>query len=91
MDAMRHWLAGRYAKRDSQTRIPCQNYRKDRRRSCGGTLYSAQPSVPVRFRNLCADQLVGLRASFASMHSVAWGTFISRSLGISFPVVLQMP
>ena len=29
--------------------------------------------------------------SFASMHSVAWGTFISRSLGMSFPVVLQMP
>ena len=32
-----------------------------------------------------------LRASFASMHSVAWGTFIRRSLGIRRPVVLQMP
>lgn len=32
-----------------------------------------------------------LRASLASMHSVAWGTFISRSFGMSFPVVLQMP
>ena len=31
------------------------------------------------------------RLSLASIHSVAWGTFISRSLGISFPVVLQMP
>ena len=32
-----------------------------------------------------------LRCSLASMHSVAWGTFISRSLGISLPVVLQIP
>lgn len=32
-----------------------------------------------------------LRASLASMHSVAWGTFIRRSFGMSLPVVLQMP
>lgn len=32
-----------------------------------------------------------LRPSLASMHSVAWGTFIRRSLGMSLPVVLQMP
>ena len=32
-----------------------------------------------------------LRPSLASMHSVAWGTRIRRSLGISLPVVLQMP
>ena len=32
-----------------------------------------------------------LRASFASMHSVAWGTFIRRSFGMSLPVVLQIP
>ncbi len=32
-----------------------------------------------------------LRPSLASMHSVACGTFISRSLGMSLPVVLQMP
>lgn len=31
------------------------------------------------------------RFSLASMHSVAWGTFISRSRGMSVPVVLQMP
>ena len=31
-----------------------------------------------------------LRASLASMHSVAWGTFIRRSFGMSLPVVLQM-
>ena len=31
------------------------------------------------------------RPSLASMHSVAWGTFIRRSLGMSLPVVLQMP
>lgn len=30
-------------------------------------------------------------AILASMHSVACGTFIRRSFGISFPVVLQMP
>ena len=32
-----------------------------------------------------------LRRSLASMHSVACGTFISRSLGINLPVVLQIP
>ena len=32
-----------------------------------------------------------LRPSLASMHSVACGTFIKRSLGINLPVVLQMP
>ena len=32
-----------------------------------------------------------LRACLASMHSVAWGTFIRRSFGMSLPVVLQMP
>ena len=31
------------------------------------------------------------RPSLASMHSVAWGTFIRRSLGMSRPVVLHMP
>ena len=31
------------------------------------------------------------RPSLASIHSVAWGTFIRRSLGMSLPVVLQMP
>ena len=30
------------------------------------------------------------RPSLASIHSVAWGTFIRRSLGMSLPVVLQM-
>lgn len=38
-----------------------------------------------------ASDAAYLRASLASMHSVAWGTFISRSFGMSFPVVLQMP
>ena len=32
-----------------------------------------------------------LRPSFASMHSVACGTRMSRAFGISLPVVLQMP
>ena len=31
------------------------------------------------------------RAVLASMHSVAWGTSIRRSFGMSLPVVLQMP
>ena len=38
---------------------------------------------------LCAP--LYLRPSLASMHSVAWGTRIRRSLGMSLPVVLQMP
>ena len=32
-----------------------------------------------------------LRASLASMPSVAWGTFIRRSFGMSLPVALPMP
>lgn len=51
-----------------------------------------KPAV-VRASSLrpAGGQLLGLRASFASIHSVAWGTFISRSLGINLPVVLQIP
>ena len=37
------------------------------------------------------QETVYLRASLASMHSVACGTFINRSFGMSFPVVLHMP
>ena len=37
------------------------------------------------------DAFAYLRPSFASMHSVACGTRMSRAFGISLPVVLQMP
>lgn len=51
-------------------------------------------SYSTRFIHLSAllfSLFTYLRPSLASMHSVAWGTFIRRSLGISLPVVLQMP
>ena len=41
--------------------------------------------------SVCAPFRFYLRPSLASIHSVAWGTFIRRSLGMSLPVVLQMP
>lgn len=72
-------------------RIPCRFTVKTGADHVAAPYIRLQPSAPARLHNLCADQFVGLRASFASMHSVAWGTFISRSLGISFPVVLQIP
>ena len=54
-------------------------------------MYSSWLSLLPRLaphRHPAADYL---RASLASMHSVAWGTFIRRSFGMSLPVVLQMP
>lgn len=51
-----------------------------------GSLCSPPRLAP--HRHPAADYL---RASLASMHSVAWGTFIRRSFGMSLPVVLQMP
>lgn len=46
------------------------------------------------FCTLCscsAPYIIYFRDSLASMHSVAWGTHIRRSRGMSLPVVLQMP
>lgn len=85
------WPARQLCKKGFAFANPLSIYRKDRSRSYGGILYSATTVRPCPFAQPVRDQLVGLRASFASMHSVAWGTFISRSLGISFPVVLQIP
>jgi len=59
--------------------------------------FCSQPLAPSLLSpSLLAPELSGprgylLRCSLASMHSVACGTFISRSLGISLPVVLQIP
>lgn len=52
-------------------------------RGFGAGLFPAlsSPPAPPGYR----------RPSLASIHSVAWGTFIRRSLGMSLPVVLQMP
>lgn len=38
-----------------------------------------------------APYIIYFLDSLASMHSVAWGTHIRRSRGMSLPVVLQMP
>lgn len=54
-----------------------------RPRHCG-----QEASTGTRRSGACGCQR---RFSLASMHSVAWGTFISRSRGMSVPVVLQMP
>lgn len=55
--------------------------------SLGPSCLSLLPRLAPH-RHPAADYL---RASLASMHSVAWGTFIRRSFGMSLPVVLQMP
>lgn len=60
------------------------------------TSYFLLPALPAPCFIVPPFELSGprgylLRCSLASMHSVAWGTFISRSLGISLPVVLQIP
>ena len=64
----------------------------------GGVRQAYDQPVGIPAGRLCgklptcgASDAAYLRASLASMHSVAWGTFISRSFGMSFPVVLQMP
>lgn len=66
--------------------------------SVGGVRQAYDQPVGIPAGRLCgklptcgASDAAYLRASLASMHSVAWGTFISRSFGMSFPVVLQMP
>lgn len=43
------------------------------------------------FASCSAPYIIYFLDSLASMHSVAWGTHIRRSRGMSLPVVLQMP
>ena len=64
----------------------------------GGVRQAYDQPVGIPAGRLCgklptcgASDAAYLRASLAAMHAVAWGTFISRSFGMSFPVVLQMP
>lgn len=64
--------------------------RRSRRRVPYGYEKTRWPPIGFSYREMPVAESY-FRLSLASIHSVACGTFIRRSLGMSFPVVLQMP